>query len=189
MSTDRIAKLMVCLLVSLFATTPARAASDDGVAVSVAEQGNGAFQVSGTFSVSADLGCVWRVLTDYDQFGNFLPAMHSRIIRRSSSTVMLVEQESTTWCLGIPKKTHVVLQVQEAPPNRIEFADVSLKDFESYKGSWSLAKGAGEVRVSYEANTRPRFVPPICGKAIVADTVHSLLHEVRLEMLRRHSAN
>lgn len=163
----------------------AAATADDGLAVSVAEAGRGAYRVTGAFSVAAPPSVVWAVLTDYDRLGLFIPSMRSQLIRREGADVAFVAQATTTRVMAVSATTRVLLRLEEHPPARIAFADVSGRDFTRYEGAWGITAGAAGTRVDYAAIAEPRFVPPLVGKAIMEGTVRELLRDLRREVMRR----
>lgn len=181
-----LALLSGILLGLAIATAPA-AIADDGVKVNVVEEGNGVFVVKGSFSVSAGTAPVWKVLTDYDQLGSFVPSVKSSIVKPLGPDAMLVAQESTARFMGISKTMKVLLQTQEAPQSRIFFTDVGLKDFEHFIGSWTVETTAQGSRVDYVASAKPRIYLPVWGGSIMHDMVKGQLTHLKKEILRRQS--
>jgi carbon monoxide dehydrogenase subunit G len=175
-------------LAAVLALSPAAVAGDrDAVTVDVVDRG-GVFSVTGHFTVAAPDERTWRVLTDYDRFGAFIPTMRSNTVERTGPRSALVEQETTTTFLAFSKTNRVVLKVDEEPYKQLRFTDVSGRDFEVYRGAWRLTSRAGETRVDYQADAKPRFMPPTIGPSIMTRTVRSLLEDLRNEVLRRQAA-
>lgn len=168
-------------------SVPSGALADDGVSVSVQDAGNGAYAVAGSFSVSAEDACVWAVLTDYDGLGGFIPGVRSAVVKREGAHVALVAQDTTTTFLAVRNVSHVVLRVEEEPYRRIAFTDTANKDFDGFKGAWRLEHAGAEVRVSYEASAKPRFMPPLVGPAIFRTSVAGLLSDLKQEVVRRQA--
>jgi len=153
--------------------------------VSVAGAGNGAYRVEGSFRVDAPQPVVWAVLTDYDNLSSFVSSMRTSSAARPDSGRLVVTQEAVGRAGPFSRTLHVVLDVSEDPPGRIEFRDVSGASFHSYVGAWAIdANGAG-ARVTYTLEARPRSSPPLFARAILASNARGLLEQVRLEMLRR----
>lgn len=186
-------KLLILALFACFlaiAKAPAWAGVDERVMAEISDDGKGVYTVRAFFAVPTSASTAWTVLTDYGQLGSFVPGVRSSVIRKIGCNGTLVAQESTTWILTIPKRTRVLLQVQEdLIAHRIEFVDVSLEDFELYKGTWQLVKSDSGTRIEYEASVKPRFMPIIWGRAIFLDTVRGLLRDLRKEIVRRQSAS
>ena len=153
--------------------------------VSVTGAGKGAYRIEGSFRVDAPPPVVWAVLTDYDNLSSFVSSMKSSSAARPESGRLVVTQEAVGRAGPFSRTLHVVLDVTEDPPSRIEFHDVSGASFHSYVGAWAIdADGAG-ARVTYTLKARPRSSPPLFGRSILASNARGLLAQVRLEMLRR----
>lgn len=174
------------LMAMMVATAPAQSQPDDNVTVNVVEEGRGVYTLKGSFTVpNESSSSVWKVLTGYAQMGDFMPSVRTSIVKKEGSDSILVCQETTSWFLAIPKKTRVLLQVQEEPGTRIDFTDVAQHDFEHFKGSWQVESTAGGTRVAYEANAKPKIYLPVWGKSIGLDMVRSMMRDLRKEILRR----
>lgn len=182
--------IFLLALTVVLGATPGRAADGDSeVAAQIVDDGKGIYTVRGGFSIPAPTSHAWSVLADYDGLSRFIPAMQSRVVKRDGCGHFTVEQESTIYVLAIPKRTRVLLQVEEQLlQNRIEFEDAAHDDFELYRGAWQLEKLEGGTRISYSTSAKPRFMPPLVGRAIMLDTVRGLLRDLRKEMLRRPMA-
>ncbi|HEY9854627.1 MAG TPA: SRPBCC family protein [Stenomitos sp.] len=173
------------VMATMVATAPANALPDDNVTVNVAEEGRGVYTLRGSFTVPAEPSNVWKVLTDYGQMSDFIPSVRSSIVKKDGTDSILVSQETTSWFLAIPKKTRVMLQVQEDPFNRIDFVDVSQQDFDQFKGSWQVEKTASGTRVDYVASAKPKIYLPVWGRSIGLDMVKGLMRDLRKEIMRR----
>lgn len=173
------------LMAMMVATAPAQSQPDDSVKVNVAEEGRGVYTLRGSFTVQAEPSNVWKVLTDYGQMGDFIPSVRTSVVKKEGTDSILVSQETTSWFLAIPKKTRVMLQVQEAPFDRIDFVDVAQHDFEHFKGSWQVEKTANGTRVDYTASAKPKIYLPVWGRSIGLDMVKGLMRDLRKEIIRR----
>lgn len=186
MLTNRFLTLMSGLfMVLMVASAPANAQPDSNVTVNVVEEGRGVYTLRGSFTVPNDAPSVWKVLTGYGQMGDFMPAVRTSVVKKEGSDSILVCQETTSWFLAIPKKTRVLLQIQEDPCNRIDFTDVAQHDFDHFKGSWQVERTASGTRVNYEANAKPKIYLPIWGRSIGLDMVKSMMSDLRKEIMRR----
>lgn len=153
--------------------------------VSVTGAERGAYRIEGSFRVDAPPAVAWAVLTDYDKLSSFVSSMRSSSSARLESGGLVVTQEAVGRAGPFSRTLHVVLDVTEAPPSRIEFHDVSGASFHSYVGAWAIdADGAG-ARVTYTLEARPHSSPPLFGRSILASNARGLLEQVRLEMVRR----
>jgi carbon monoxide dehydrogenase subunit G len=153
--------------------------------VSVADAGNGAYRVEGSFGVDARPLVAWAVLTDYDNLSSFVSSMRSSSAARPEPTRLLVTQEAVGRAGPFSRALHVVLDVTEEPPGRLEFHDVCGASFRSYAGAWAIDPDGNGVRVTYTLQARPRSSPPFFARSILASNARGLLEQVRLEMLRR----
>jgi carbon monoxide dehydrogenase subunit G len=153
--------------------------------VSVTGTGNGAYRIEGSFGVNAPPHVAWAVLTDYDNLSSFVSSMRSSSAERPESGRLLVTQEAVGRAGPFSRKLHVVLDVTEQPPDRIEFYDVCGASFESYVGAWAIDSDGVGARVTYVLDARPRSSPPFFARPILSSNARALLEQVRLEMLRR----
>ena len=156
-----------------------------GPQVSVTGIGNGAYRIEGSFGVNAPPHVAWAVLTDYDNLSSFVSSMRSSSAARPESGRLLVTQEAVGRAGPFSRKLHVVLDVTEQPPDRIEFYDVGGASFQSYVGAWAIDSDGGGARVTYVLDARPRSSPPFFARSILSSNARGLLEQVRLEMLRR----
>jgi hypothetical protein len=146
----------------------------------------------GSLDPEAILGAVgdtakesWSVLTDYDNLSSFVSSMRSSSAARPESGRLLVTQEAVGRAGPFSRTLHVVLDVTEEPPDRIEFHDVCRASFQSYAGAWAIESDGAGARVTYALEARPRSSPPFFARSILASNARGLLEQVRLEMLRR----
>ena len=153
--------------------------------VSVAGVGNGAYRIEGSFRVDAAQPVIWAVLTDYDNLSSFVSSMRSSFAARPESGRLFVTQEAVGRAGPFSRALHVVLDVTEEPPGRIEFHDVCGASFRSYAGAWAIDPDGNGVRVTYTLQARPRSSLPFFARSILASNARGLLEQVRLEMLRR----
>lgn len=176
---------LIAIALGLSVAIAPAAIADDGIKVKVEEEGQGVFVVRGSFTVPSASNTVWKVVTDYDQLGSYVPSVKSAVTKQVASDTMLVAQESTARFLGFSKTMRVLLQVQVAPPTRIFFTDVGLQDFEHFIGSWTLERTADGTRVDYVASAKPRIYLPIWGGSVMQDVVKDQLTSLKREILRR----
>ncbi len=156
-----------------------------GPQVSVTGIGKGAYRIEGSFGVDAPPHVAWAVLTDYDNLSSFVSSMRSSAAARPESGRLLVTQEAIGRAGPFSRKLHVVLDVTEQPPDRIEFYDVCGVSFQSYVGAWAIDSDGAGARVTYTVEARPRSSPPFFARSILSSNARALLEQVRLEMLRR----
>jgi len=177
---------MVAIPLAAADRAPASAATmPAGPQVSVTGIGNGAYRIEGSFGVDAPPPVAWAVLTDYDNLSSFVSSMRSSSAARPESGRLLVIQEAVGRAGPFSRTLHVVLDVTEVPPGRIEFHDVCGASFRSYVGAWAIDSDVAGARVTYSLEARPRSSPPFFARSILASNARGLLEQVRLEMLRR----
>ena len=145
---------------------------------------SGAYRIEGSFGVDTPATTVWAVLTDYDRVASFVSTMRSSAAERESGR-LLVRQEAVGRAGPFSRTMHVVLEVTEQAPRRIDFRDVCGGSFYSYAGSWTISPDGAGVRVTYVLEARPRSSPPLFAKSILSSNARGLLEQVRIEILRR----
>ncbi|HRY29336.1 MAG TPA: SRPBCC family protein [Elusimicrobiota bacterium] len=176
----RLALAGACFLVCAAAPRPG------GVCLSVVQERHGNYRLEGAFQVQSTPQVVWSVLTDYAGIPHFVSGLQSsRIVSRDGGRVRL-EQTSSAKFLFLARAFTVHLDVREHPPEKIDFADVSGKDFEVYEGSWFLEEKKGQLVVFYRLWAKPRFsVPAFLKGWFFKRDVTRMLEEVKSEILRR----
>jgi ribosome-associated toxin RatA of RatAB toxin-antitoxin module len=145
----------------------------------------GVVTIEAEMLVPADARTSWSVLTDYNNLARFVPEMKSsRIISRDGEPKRL-EQKGESGLLSFMFPEHVILQLDEAPYDRIRFHAVggSLK---SMKGEWRIVGSGNPVRILYRARIVPPVpLPPLLGSTMIEMDVESKLAAIRREIVRR----
>jgi|CXWL01.1.fsa_nt_gi carbon monoxide dehydrogenase subunit G len=147
---------------------------------------NKAYELQGSFTVSASSPIVWRVLTDYEGIPVFVSSMKSSRVRaRLSDGSVLLEQQATGGMFVLTRTVTVLLDVRPEP-QRLVFEDVGRESFWRYEGDWSTEASTAGTRVSYHLVAQPDFVAPsmIISRAM-KNGAHDLLEQVRVEIMRR----
>ncbi|MDE2291684.1 MAG: SRPBCC family protein [Elusimicrobia bacterium] len=179
------------LALVLLGSAPARAAGaspEAGVAVSLAQLAPDDYAVAGGFLVEGGTRAAWDVLTDYARIPRFVPSMVSSRVTGRAGAALMVEQESVARLFLFHKTVRVLLSVTEEPGRRIEFRDVSHRDFASYAGSWRLEPRGDATYVSYRLDARGRFgAPGFLARSAFRREASRLLSEVRAEIVRRRA--
>jgi len=152
------------------ALTVQRVDGEDGVKV---------YQIASRGTVAASPAAVWRILTDYERMADYVPDLRrARVLSRDGAKVV-VEQQGGIDFLFFSRAIHLVVQVHEQAPNRI---DVNLVDgdMKIYRASWELrAAGAGGTDVIYRAAIAPNFyVPGLVGTSIVRKDIAKMMAAV-----------
>jgi len=166
-------------------TAEAAAEGPGDVTVRVSRSPAG-LQVEGRCVVEAPAAVAWEVLTDYDGIDGFVSSMkESRVAGRGDHHV-LVEQVAVGRLFLFSRRFRTTLFVEETPPTRITFEDVSGRDFESYRGEWRIEDAAGRVTIVYQVGAKPSSsVPDFMARGAFRRTVRELISQVRIEIERR----
>ena len=150
-------------------------------------EGGKVYQIASSGTVSATPAVVWRVLTDYDHLTDFLPNLKSaRVVSRNGDRV-IVEQQGSAHFLFFSQAIHLLVQVHERAPNRIDISLVD-GDMKVYRTSWELhpLAGAAGTRVVYKATIEPKFaVPGVVGTGIVRKNIAGMMAAVLLLLDRQ----
>jgi hypothetical protein len=182
-------KVMRTALAALFLATAPAAASTPRPEVALTREG-GVFRLQASFIVDAPPGVVWGVLTDYDGMTRFLSSLkRSRVLEKKPGEAV-IEQEGSARLLMFSRAIKLVLKVAELPPARIEFKDISDKEFDEYDGSWTVKPAAGGTSVSYQlfAEMKASLVPRAVARRVLEKSVRRQLEELSAEMLKRAQA-
>ena len=173
----------VVALVALLANVASAAASDVTVKV---EHKDEVYGVRGRFETTVPVKVAWEVLTDYEGIPRFVNSMkRSQVVGRDSAGLRL-RQTATVGVFPARKTSHILLEVREQAPHRIQFHDVSRQDFHQYEGAWELAADSARITVSYTLDARPRSpILHVFGRSMMSHAAQDLLKQVRTEMERR----
>jgi ribosome-associated toxin RatA of RatAB toxin-antitoxin module len=151
-----------------------------------AAEGNQVYQIASSGTVAAAPAVVWRVLTDYNHFADYLPNLKSaRVVSRDGDS-LIVEQLGTARFLFFSRTIRLVVQVHERAPDRIDISLVD-GDMKVYRASWELSPVAGATgtRVAYNATIVPKFdVPGIIGTNVVRKDIARMMAAVLLRLDR-----
>lgn len=150
-------------------------------------EGGKVYRIASSGTVSATPAVAWRVLTDYQHLTDYLPDLKSvRVLSRDGDRV-LVEQQGSAHFLFFSQTIHLLVQVHERPPNRIDISLID-GDMKVYRTSWELRPlaGAAGTRVVYKATIEPKFaVPGIIGTGIVKKNIAGMMAAVLLRLDRQ----
>ena len=143
--------------------------------------------MTGSVELDAPVAVVWAVLTDYDNQARFIPGMSTSRTLRRSGTEVVVSQRGSTKLLFASITAQLELAIHESPTSEIDFRDVSRRDFELYRGKWTIdPEGGARVRVTCQVNAKPRMSGPLFLKAdALAKNAKQELVALRNEINRR----
>lgn len=155
--------------------------------MSISEGPDGAHLLEGQFSIVASSAAAWEILTDYDHLSAFVSSIKSSERVRHEKGHWIVSQVMTGNAGIFHKRVTLLLDVDESPPEKIVFRDISKKSFKSYSGSWELVSNGNEIQVLYKLNAAPKFFSPhFMAVGAFKKSVKLLLEEVHDEILRRN---
>jgi len=143
--------------------------------------------MTGTLEVDAPPAVAWEVLTDYDHQARFLPGMATSHTEWRDGREVRVVQSGSTKLLFARITASLELVIHEAPPAEIDFEDVLHRDFELYRGKWTLDAEPGRgVRITCQVIAKPRASGPMFLKAdALAANASQELTALRNEINRR----
>ncbi|HEY9645533.1 MAG TPA: SRPBCC family protein [Chroococcidiopsis sp.] len=112
-------------------------------------------QYTGRILVNAPISTVWAVLTDYNNFGRFMPNVDSSRLLRSNGNQHVFEQINVVHVFPITHRTEVVIATSESYPNQISFQAID-GDIESLQGSWQLSQvSSSQVMITHNVAVDP----------------------------------
>lgn len=148
--------------------------------------GGARYQITSSGTVTTSPAAVWRVLTDYNRMADYVPDLKSaRVVERRGDKVIL-EQYGAARMLFFSRDIHLVVEVHEQAPNRL---DVSLVegDMKVYQCSWEISSVAatGGTRIVYNASIEPKFyVPGLVGASLVRKDIARMMAAVLVRLER-----
>ncbi len=139
----------------------------------VEELSGGTYRLLARLLVAAPVEQVWRCLTQYEN-PSWLPgeeSVRNRILSRSGDSVVIMQQRLRMNLAGISlKELRLLLRVREYPLHRIQFEDLSQRDFDLYRGEWQLVPISDTATVvHYRVEFAPKgwlhrgLMPPLLG--------------------------
>ncbi len=149
------------------------------------------FEVDATAEIEADVADAWKVLTDYDRLGEFIPGMQeSRVVSRDGSNIVVDQRGEAGWLfLSFPMR--VRLAIEEWPYERI-VSNAIAGNFKELRGVYYLEPRGAKLQLRYEGKFTPDFgFPPLLGTLIVRTTAEkrfsAMVHEIE-KTRRRETA-
>lgn len=138
--------------------------------------------------VKAPVGKAWEVLTDYNNFDNFLPNVNDSRLLKSNGNRKVFTQVNIVRALVFNKQFRVEIAANETYLKKIDFRVVK-GDIKSLKGSWRLEQLSGNrVAVVHQVSVDPGASPnrDIFYK-IYKDSLKETLSAIGQEIERRSS--
>ncbi len=161
-------------------------ASDVSVTV---EHRGGEYAVRGRFRTTADSGVVWRVLSDYPRIPSFVTSMKESSVDEQKGPRLKVRQLAVIGVFPLRRKAHLLLDVLERRPERIEFRDILAEDFRFYRGAWDIVGDSTGTLVAYSLDAAAKTAAPSwMARGVMRRGAQQLLEQVRDEIERRAAA-
>lgn len=150
-----------------------------------ADAGLTGVRISASMSVDADAEVVWETLTDYDRLTQFIPSMTvSRTVSKPGRPKR-IEQRADSGMFSFVMPDHVVLAMEETPPNQIRFKAVS-GSVVAMSGEWRILGKTRPVRLVYRSHVVPMVPPPpLVSDSFIEDEVRKRFEAVGREAERR----
>ena len=115
--------------------------------------------------VNSNLENAWQVLTDYDNFDDFLPGVAQSQLVQNNGDRKIVEQINQVKTLIFSTKARIRLAMTESYPQQIAFSFVD-GDLDSLDGSWLLepvspypSAPPDRVLITHRVNVEPNTTP------------------------------
>ena len=127
------------------------------------------------------------MLTDFANLPRFVPSVLSSQAEPGDGG-HLVTQELEGKVLLFSRQVHLLLWVRTDGAERLDFQDLSLRDFTRYEGAWSFRAIPAGTRVRYSLRAQPRadLPGPLTGGAFERSALQ-MLSQLRNEMQHREA--
>lgn len=140
--------------------------------VTVDSDNNGQF--TGRVLVDASLPEAWQVLTDYDNFEQFLPHIESSQLLETEGPRNRFEQVNVVPILPfVTSRSRIVIESTERYPQQVDFSLVE-GDLDALQGVWSLESVGDQVLVTHQVSIDPGSGSP---KSIFFSTYRNVLED------------
>jgi len=156
----------------------------DDIDISI-DKDAGGFQINATFSTDAPAERVREVLVDYENIPNFASSIVKSKIKTRENGFILLEQIGVQKILPLfSVKVYLLLKIEENK-NRINFEDISRKDFDRYIGYWEINEISSRTVTSYSLTVKPNFyIPNFIAKKIFINKSKKMCREILDEINR-----
>jgi len=172
------------LSLSLACIASASAASTESAWVK-ADAGLTGVQIRASMAVKADAATLWQTLTDYNRLTEFVPSLTISRVVSAPGKPKRVEQRADSGMFSFVMPDHVVLAMEEAPPDRIRFRAVS-GSVVAMAGEWRILGTTNPVRLTYRSHVIPMVPPPpLLTDGFIEDEVRKRFEAVAMEAERR----
>ncbi len=150
-----------------------------------ADAGLSGVQIRASMAVKADAATLWATLTDYNRLTEFVPSLTISRVVSAPGKPKRVEQRADSGVFSFVMPDHVVLAMEEAPPDRIRFRAVS-GSVVAMAGEWRILGTTNPVRLTYRSHVIPMVPPPpLLTDGFIEDEVRKRFEAVAMEAERR----
>ncbi len=140
--------------------------------VTIESDDNGQF--TGRVLVNASMPEAWQVLTDYDNFEQFLPHIENSRLLETNGDRNQFEQINVVPILPfVTSRSTIVIESTEHYPQRVDFNLVE-GDLDALQGVWSLEPIGDQVLVTHQVSIDPGSGSP---KGIFFSTYRNVLED------------
>ncbi|PZV12129.1 MAG: cyclase/dehydrase [Leptolyngbya sp.] len=141
---------------------------------------------TGRVLITAPVDTVWKVLTDYNHFKNFLPGVVSSRILETNGNQTVFEQVNSVRVLLFTQKSRLVVAASNQYPKQIDFR-LKEGDIKSLNGMWKLEPvSPSQVLVTQEVTFDPgTSVPRGLAFNIYKNALADSLKAIKKETERR----
>jgi hypothetical protein len=174
------------LFAGLFLAGPAGSAATESAWVK-ADAGLTGVHIRASMAVKSDAATLWATLTDYNRLTEFVPSLTISRVVSAPGKPKRVEQRADSGVFSFVMPDHVVLAMEEAPPDRIRFRAVS-GSVVAMAGEWRILGTTNPVRLTYRSHVIPMVPPPpLLTDGFIEDEVRKRFEAVAMEAERRSS--
>ncbi|SKB13903.1 exported hypothetical protein [Planktothrix sp. PCC 11201] len=111
--------------------------------------------------VNSSADTTWKVLTDYNNFYQFLPNVISSKVLKTQGNQKIFEQIYQVQALIFKQQTRVRIASTETYPKQIDFKLVD-GDLKALQGSWKIEPiSAQQVLIEHQVKVDPGFTPSL----------------------------
>jgi ribosome-associated toxin RatA of RatAB toxin-antitoxin module len=173
----RLAEARAAVQVAL--TSQEQATLRQGRVLLTGEDGNYTARVMANGSVDT----AWAVLTDYNNFANFLPGVESSRLLESNGDQRQFEQVNVVRIFPITHRERTVIAATESYPSKIAFSMVD-GDLQKLQGAWTITGAGEQVMITHQVVVEPASNRSIFF-AIYKDNLQKTMAALKQEIERR----
>lgn len=125
--------------------------------------------------INAPMDRVFRIITDYENYGDFLPDMKSVTVESRHEGVAIVRFE-----LELIMRVSYTLRLVEEPPRRLSWTLHEAKMIAENNGGWVLEPDGDRTRARYALEVKLRgLIPKSVSTRLLGTTLPEMLNRFR----------